>query len=40
MEFGGVRSTPSLSSLQGTFCPGEIAPDMLLSMGQIELFDI
>ena len=39
-EFWGLRSTPSLPSLPGPLWPGVIAPDRVLSMGQIELFDI
>ena len=33
-------STFSLPSLPGPFWHGIVAPDMVLSMGQIELFDI
>ncbi len=32
-----MQSTPSLPSLPGSLCPGVIAPDRALSMGQIEL---
>ena len=35
-----MRGTPSLPSLPGPLWPGEVEPDMVLSMGQIELFDI
>ena len=37
LEPWGMRSTPSLLSLPGTFWPGVVAPDKFLSMGQIEL---
>ena len=30
-------SSPSLTSLPGPFWPGVVAPDRVLSMGQIEL---
>ena len=30
----------SLPLLQGPLCPGWTAPDRILSMGQMELFDI
>ena len=33
----GMRSTPSLPSLQGQLCHGMVASDMILSMGEIEL---
>ena len=36
----GMRSTPSLLSLPGPLWPTVVAPDRVLSMGQIELFDI
>ena len=32
-------TTPSLPSLPGPLWPGVVAPDMVLSIGQIELFD-
>ena len=32
-------NTPSLPLLPGPLWPGVVAPDMVLSMGQIELFD-
>ena len=35
-----MRSTPSLPSLLGPFCYGVVAPETVLSMDQIELFDI
>ena len=34
-----MRSIPSLPSLRGLLGPGVVAPDSVLSMGQIELFD-
>ena len=37
LEFWGMRSTPSLPSLPGPHWPGVVAPDRVLSMGQIEL---
>ena len=37
LELWGIRCTPSLPSLLGSLCPGEIAPDRVLCMGQIEL---
>ena len=37
LELWGMRSTPSLPSHQGPLRPGEVAPDKVLSMGQIEL---
>ena len=40
LELWGMRSTPSLLSLSGLLWPGVVAPDRVLSMGQIELFDI
>ena len=38
LELWGMRST--LSLLPGSLWPGVVAPDRVLSMGQIELFDI
>ena len=35
-----MRSSPSLPSLPGPLCPGGVAIDRILSMGQIKLFDI
>ena len=32
-----MQSTPSLSLLPGPLWPGVVAPDMVLSIGQIEL---
>ena len=37
LELWVMRSTPLLPSLSGPLWPGEVAPDRLLSMGQIEL---
>ena len=39
-EFWGMLSTSSLASLPGPLWPGVVAPDRILSVGQIELFDI
>ena len=39
LEFWGMRSTFSLPSLPGQLWPGVEAPNRVLSMGQIELFD-
>ena len=39
-ELWGMLSTLSLTSLLGPFSLGVVAPDRVLSMGQIELFDI
>ena len=36
-ELWRMRSTPSLPSLPGPLWPGVVAPDRVLSMGQIEL---
>ena len=36
-EFWEMQSTSLLLSLPGPFCPGVVAADMSLSMGQIEL---
>ena len=40
LELWGVRSTPSLPLLPGPLWPRVVAPDKVLSMDQIELFDI
>ena len=40
LELWGIWSTPSLPLLTGPLRPGVVAPDRILSMGQIELFDI
>ena len=37
LEFGGILSTPSLPLLWGQLWHGEIAPNRVWSMGQIEL---
>ena len=39
LELWGMLSTP-LSSLPGPLWPGVVTPEWVLSMGQIELFDI
>ena len=39
LKIWGMKSTPSLSLLSGSIMPGLVAPDRVLSMGQIELFD-
>ena len=36
----GIRSTTSLPSLPGQLCPGQGAPDRVLSVSQIKLFEI
>ena len=40
LELWRMRSTPSLPSFPGPLWPEVVAPDTVLSMGQIELFDI
>ena len=40
LELWAMQSNPSFSSLQGPLLPGVVAPNRVLSMGQIELFDI
>ena len=37
LELWGMLSAPSLPLLPGPLWPGVVAPDMILSMGQIEL---
>ena len=37
VELWGMQSTPSLPSLPGPLCFGVVAPNRVLSMGQIEL---
>ena len=37
LEFGGMCSTPLLTSLLGPLWPGVVAPDRVLSMGQNEV---
>ena len=36
-ELNGMQNTPSLLSLPGQLWSGVVAPDKVLSMGQIEL---
>ena len=36
-DFGGIQITPSLPSLPSSIWPEELAPDRILSMGQIKL---
>ena len=40
LELWGMQSTPSLPLLPGPLWFGVVAPDRVLSIGQIELFDI
>ena len=40
LEFGGMQSTPSLPLLPGPFWPRLVGHDRVLSMGQIEQFDL
>ena len=40
LEIRGMWSTPSLSLLPGPIWPRVVAPERVLSMSQIELFDI
>ena len=40
LEFREKQSTPSPPALPGPLWPGVVAPGKVLSMGQIELFDI
>ena len=40
LELWGMQSTSSLPSFPDPFFPGVVAPDRVLSRGQIELFDI
>ena len=39
-ELWGMLNAPFLPSLPGPLRPGVVAPDRILSMAQIELFDI
>ena len=39
LDLRGIQSTPSLPSLPGPLWARVVAPDRVLSMGQIELFD-
>ena len=36
LKLWGMQSTPLLPSLPGPLNPGKVAPDKVLSMGQIE----
>ena len=40
LELWGMQSAHLLPSLMGPLWPAEVAADRVLSMGQIELFDI
>ena len=40
LELWGMQSTPSLPLIPGPLWPRVVAPDRVLSIGQIELFDI
>ena len=40
LELWGMQSTSSLPMLPGPLWPGVVAPDRVLSMSQIELFDL
>ena len=40
LELWGMWSVPLLPSLPVPLWPGVVTPDRVLSMGQIELFDI
>ena len=40
LELRGIASTLSLPTLPSSLLPGVMALDRVLSMGQIELFDI
>ena len=40
LELRRMQTTPSLPSLPGPLWSGVVVPDRILSMGQIELFDI
>ena len=40
LEFWGMRSNPSLPSLPATHCPEMVVPGRVLSIDQVELFDI
>ena len=39
-ELWGMQSIPTLPSLPGSLWPTVVASDRVLSVGQIELFDI
>ena len=40
LELWGILSTPSLPLIPGPLWPGVVAPDRVLAMGQIDMFDI
>ncbi len=40
LELWGMRSISLLPSLPGLLCLGVVTPDRVLSMSQIDLFDI
>ena len=40
LDLYGMWSTSSLPLLPGPFWPGVVAPERILSMDQMELFDI
>ena len=40
LELWGMQNNPSLPSLSGPLRSRVVAPDRVLPMGQIELFDI
>ena len=40
LEHCGMRGTPSVPSFPGPAWPEVVAPERVLSMGQIELFNI
>ena len=40
MQLWGMWNTPLFPSLQDPLWPGVVAPEMVLSMGQIELNDL
>ena len=40
LEFWGMQGSPSLPSLPGPLKLSMAAPDKVLSLGQIEMFDI
>ena len=40
LDLWGMQCTSSLPSLPEQLCPGMVAPDRVLSMGQIELLNI
>ena len=40
LELWGMQSITSLLSLPGSLCTRVVAPDRVISIGQLELFDI